>query len=110
MSKLKVGVLWLLIPMLMGVSTAWGQQTPRDKKIQWYMWKVLEGGGTNFYCENIWVWLEKIKAGELDAENTYFVDVDDKSKPIEEIIHNIIRGWGSIWFDPDYYAPYGAWK
>ncbi len=110
MSKLKVGVLWLLILMLWGVSAAWGQQTPRYEKIQWYMWKVLEGGGTNFYCENIWVWLEKIKAGELDAENTYFVDVDDKSKPIEEIIHNIIRGWGSLWFDPDYYAPYGAWK
>jgi hypothetical protein len=86
------------------------QSTPFEEKIQSYKWTVLYGDGTNFYRENIWAWLEEMKNGNLDADQTHATDIDGNVKPISEIIHNMVRAWGTQWYDSENYAPYGAWR
>ena len=85
MTKVKYIVLLVFILPFIGSDRLRAQSTPLEEKIQSYKWTVLHGDGTEFYRENIWAWLEEMKDGNLDADQTYATDKDGNVKPISEI-------------------------
>lgn len=70
---------------------------------------VMNGDGPRFWSERVWVWLDKMQAGEIDPDTYYVTDVDDVSKPVGQVVSNIIRAWGTPWMGEGY-PPYGAWR
>lgn len=109
-STAKTYLVFLFLFLCMGNLKIFAQDTPFDRKVARYEWRVLQEDGCQFFHENIWAWLEAIKAGDMDPETDHVYDIDDTYKPLGDVIHNIIRGWGSMWYNDDEYAPYGAWK
>ena len=102
----KISVLVLLAVTAVFVFSA-PAQTVFDQQKQEYLDTMGEDLRT--FPERIWSWLELMKNGTLDGTSTYVTDIDGVSKPILDVVHNIIISWGSIWSGPGY-APYvHAW-
>ncbi|RKX87174.1 MAG: hypothetical protein DRP59_13325, partial [Spirochaetes bacterium] len=82
-------------------------QTIFDQKKQEYLDTM--GEQCRSFHERIWAWLEKMKNGTLDGNSYYVTDIDGVSKPVLDVVHNIIVSWGSLWTSEGY-APYAhAW-
>ncbi|UCE75015.1 MAG: hypothetical protein JSV56_04745, partial [Methanomassiliicoccales archaeon] len=108
--NLSFGILVLLV--LCGISVVRAQETVFERKAQEYLADETEGGKLRYFHERIWSWLERMKRGEIDGDTYYVTDLDRVSKPVKEVIHNIIRCWGTKW--PEWGSapgpPYGyAW-
>jgi len=100
---LSIIVFLLLITTAGSVSA----QTIFDQKKKEYLDTM--GEECRNFQERIWAWLEKMKNGTLDGNTYYITDIDGVSKPVLDIVHNIIRSWGSLWTS-DGYPPYThAW-
>jgi len=58
----------------------------------------MDSNGTicRYYHERIWAWLEKMKTGEIDGKTYLIKDVTGVTKPVIDIVHNIIQSWGTI--------------
>ena len=100
----------LFIILIMGfLCFVHAQDTSFDRKKQWFIDEVMADRGPRNWGQRIWVWLDKIQKGEIDGDTHYATDVDDVYKPVNDIIHNIIRAWGTPWYEEGY-PPYGAWR
>ncbi len=84
------------------------QETVFDQKRLEYFQN--EGSNLNYYCERIWAWLEKLQNGEINGSTYYVTDVDGQSKPVKDVIHNIIQCWGNPWSGSGYPTYTWAWK
>ncbi len=106
---LKRNTLFLFVLILLGCFTATRAQTVFDQKRQEYL--NTNGSNLRGFHERIWAWLENIKTGQINGDTYIVTDVDGNPKPVNQIIHNIIRSWGTPWNDyPQSYPPYNnAW-
>ncbi len=69
-----------------------------------------EGSTLRYYHEKTWAWLEKIKLGKIDPYTYKVADVDGVQKNLIDVLHNIIRCWGTMWTQEGY-SPYDtAWR
>lgn len=112
--NLSYGILVLLV--LCGISVLRAQETVFERKQREYLADETEGGKMRYFHEQIWSWLERMKRGDIDGDTYYVTDIDKVSKPVKEVIHNIIRGWGTAWHMDPYYPAYcyawcyGPWQ
>ncbi|HEX9935132.1 MAG TPA: hypothetical protein VGB38_08050, partial [bacterium] len=85
------------------VASANAQNTVFEQKKAEYL--ETEGSKLRYWHERVWAWLEKIKLGQMDPYTTYRNDLDGVSKPVIDVLHNIIRNWGSVY---QYTGEYGS--
>ncbi|MBN1779888.1 hypothetical protein JW948_02085 [bacterium] len=100
---------WLPIILIIAMTSLQAQNTVFEAHKQKYL--STNGAGLFYFSEKVWAWLENIKNGNLNGATTYEYDLDGVYKPINNIIHNIIRQWGTIWiWDGSHYPQYvHAW-
>jgi hypothetical protein len=85
------------------------QDTPFERKREQLIQDVLSGGGPRNWAQRVWVWLDKMQSGEIDGDTYYVEDYEGVSKPVAEVVHDIIQTWGNPWLGEGY-APIGAWR
>ncbi len=99
-----------IIALILATSAMAVENDRLERKRDEFIDIVMNGNGPRFWSERVWVWLEKMKTGEIDPETYYVEDVDDVHKPVGEVVSNIVRAWGTTWMGEDRYPPYGAWR
>jgi|GEM_PF-1060751 len=101
--------IWIIVLLLCQFYMLKAQDTPFDRKREWLINEVMEGRGPRNWGQRIWVWLEKLQAGEINGDTHMVKDALGATKSVNEVIHDVIRAWGTPWFGEGY-PPYGAWR
>jgi hypothetical protein len=84
------------------------QNTVFEQKKAEYL--ATEGSKFRYFHERTWAWLEKLKLGQIDPSTYRIKDVDNVEKPILDVLHNVIRCWGTMWTQEGW-SPYDtAWR
>ncbi|MBN2104189.1 hypothetical protein JW835_09135 [bacterium] len=100
---------WINILLILCLaSSIWSQNTIFNQRKQQYL--ATNGEGVSYLCEKMWAWLENIKNGQIDGSTYKVFDVDGVERPVNQVIHNIIRCWGTSWKDEGYPPYVYAWK
>jgi len=108
--KNKNGIyVFLILLFLNSICFVQAQESVFERKRREYLQNEGEPN-LKYYCEKIWAWLEKLKNNEINGQTYYVKDVDGRSKPVNEVIHNIIRCWGNPWSGDGGPTYTWAWK
>jgi hypothetical protein len=90
MKRKRIMVIWVL-----GTAALLAQNTVYNQHKQLYL--DTYGSSQYYLSERIWAWLEAIKTGRINGATFKWGDADGVVKPVNDIIHNIIRQWGTLW-------------
>ena len=94
--------IWIIVLLLCQFYALKAQDTPFDRKREWLINEVMEGGSLRNWGQRIWVWLEKLQAGEIDGDTHMVTDALGATKSVNEVVHDIIRAWGTPWYGEGY--------